>query len=150
MKLVLPQFLNVDLMIESDEDLSVLANEVEAGNDAYVLHFDPNMPGHLSLEAEGDHRKPETTIRALLRVLAGLSSESKELWSRANRRVFDVGYEAGKEDRGFQFNLSEKSVAAIASAKGTIAYAIYPHFEEEADFSQSSFKSKRKKSKPKK
>ena len=144
-----PHFINVDLEVWSHEDLALFAKAVESRS--IVLYSGKARRRFLAtIEARPARplKSPEQTIRALLKVVEALPPAARRLWTHAESRVFNVGYEAGErvtllyerpvgsglwyprksdETSGpCETSFSPELLYAVAKVGGTIATTIYP------------------------
>ena len=143
-----PHFINVDLEVWSHEDLSTFAAAVEP--QGFVLHVGRVRRKFLArIEANSARppTSPERTMWALLQMIESLPPRARQLWRRAESRVFNVGYEGGefvtllyerpvgsgrwyprgpKTARPCETSLSPELLRAVANVGGTIATTIYP------------------------
>lgn len=124
--MVAGRFLNVDLEIESRADLAPLAAELEP--QASILYVGPiRDDGHLlNLECLlANPPSPDDTIHELCRLVEGLSPTGRELWERADRREFDVGFDATTEHLAARFALRTDTLARLNSLRATLAVSVY-------------------------
>ncbi len=80
---MLPEFLNVDLELESHTSLDLLAQEF--GDKVHVLHNGPiqDIPYLLAVEIyEGDDADPDSIIGAFCDLLEDLSPKAKAIWKK--------------------------------------------------------------------
>jgi hypothetical protein len=142
-----PHFINVDLEVWSREDLAPFAKAVESRS--LLLYVGKVRRRYLAtIEARSlrSLKSPERAIRAPLKVVEALPAAARLLWSRADSRVFNVGYEGGEfvtllyerpagSGRWYprkpgalpcETSFSPGLLAAVASVGGTIATTIYP------------------------
>ena len=128
---MLPEFLNVDLEIESNESLDVIAQAF--GDRAHVLHNGPyqEMTYLLALEIyAGDDNDPESIIEAFCDLIEELSGKAKKAWRKAVARRFDIGFESGTEaPKKFTplcVGLSTAVLKRVAALDGEIVITVYP------------------------
>jgi hypothetical protein len=129
---MLPEFLNVDLEIESGESLDAIAQEF--GDRVHVLHNGPyqEMTFLLALEIyAGDDEDPESVIEAFCDLIEGLTGKAKKAWQKARARRFDIGIESGTEVPKQRFTplclaLSTDTLARLASIGGEVVITVYP------------------------
>ncbi|HEY8073615.1 MAG TPA: hypothetical protein VIF62_05890, partial [Labilithrix sp.] len=90
-----PHFLNVDLEIVSRRDLALLAAAL--GRDVYVLHAARSRGRHrLALEvSDVSIVDPRACIAEFVALVSALPRTAKTLWTTAERRRFDIGFDAG-------------------------------------------------------
>ena len=115
-------FLNIDLDLESENDLQPLIDAW--GEEIFVLGLD-NDDGIWRGSFETMEDEAEKIIDKYYQLVTGLSPVLRELWDNTNQRIFDIGFEAGSELRIFQSHLSEQSIAKINSIGGRLTITIY-------------------------
>ena len=135
-----PEFLNLDLDVESTSDLTDLANSLEGR--LFVLYCGENGAGGYRASFEVDPRvelphNPTSCSEFIVECIESLTPELRALWNGATSRVFDFGYGSGivpppypiKEGRTLNVHrteLSSKLVTLISSLNGSIHITIYP------------------------
>lgn len=127
---MLPEFLNVDLEIESDESLDYIANEF--GDKVFVLRNGP-WRGTKNLLAVQVHetvnRDPDSIINVLCDLIAELSAKSKALWRRCEFRRFDVGIGSGtseaKQFKALCLTLSPETLKRVSALSAEVAITVY-------------------------
>lgn len=121
------KFLNVDLEIEG-RGIDALARELDRR--LVRLHGEVvrgKWFGSYELSSAGPDTV-EKTLRGLLRVIERLPDDAKRAWSRATKRVFDVGLQAGREPHMSQYDVSAETVARVAGVGGRIVITVYAPF----------------------
>lgn len=120
-------FLNVDLEIESSTDLAPLAAEMDPQTS--VLHSGPARDGYLMrIEIDSDpadQSGADERIHELCRVIEGLSPAGRQLWRSAERREFDVGYDATVEHVAARFALRTDTLERLTRLGATLAVTVY-------------------------
>ena len=94
------RFLNLDIVIHSQEDLTALHNELK--DRVLILHSDfveakKEKYYLLTFEADLDTDIPnasEVLTLNLCKIINNLSAESRQLWNQCDRKIFDYGYES--------------------------------------------------------
>ena len=120
-----PDFLNVDLNIESTFPLRSL--EKEFGKRACVL-FSERLNGRhcLRVEIAALHKSLEGTLGALCALIEGLSPEGRRLWDAAGRREFDIGLEARfSSHRANRFSIRPSTLRRIGNLRANVAVTFY-------------------------
>ena len=123
-------FINIELEVRDSSDLSKLAA-------AFGKKFSVNYCGQLSrgkyllsgaLAENGRwSSSPDAIAAGLCRMIKGLKSPAKKIWSKASDRVFDVGFDA-TIDRSPIVNLFSHSVVTdIGKLGARIAVSVYTH-----------------------
>ena len=130
-------FLNLDIIIYSQEDLTPLHDELT--DQVLILHNDlieeENSKSYLlTFEADLDTNDIDDPINTLTlhlcELINNLSPESRRLWQQCDRKIFDYGYESGLQPLTFSAELSSQAIAQIASLEASIATTIYPYQAE--------------------
>jgi hypothetical protein len=116
-------FLNVDLDVDSSEDLGPLAAAFEPV--AYSLE---RPFGHASFELNVPVSpvEPEPLILEFVRLVIQLPSSAREIWDRASRRVFDIGIQSGRRPFRETYRLAPGALRAAADVGAEIAVTVYP------------------------
>jgi hypothetical protein len=131
MRSMLPEFLNVDLDLESTKPLDKLIAEL--GDKVDVLHNGPlNRVAHYAaLEInEGKDNDPESIINAFCKRIEKLSPSSKAIWKKCTARRFDIGVLSSttsrKEFKGLRLDLQSKTLGRVAALSAQVVFTIYP------------------------
>jgi hypothetical protein len=133
MKINSPFFLNVDLDIESKSTLRPLAREL---GDKVVVMFSGRIKGRhcLFMESADMHKGPEETINALCDLIEGLSPAGMRVWEAAQKKTFDVGYEARlSSKRANHFNLPPSVIRRVANLGASLAVTFYQEDMDKVD-----------------
>ena len=145
---MLPEFLNVDLELESNESLDRIAQEF--GDKVHVLHNGPlqDIPYLLAVEIyAGDDRDPESIIEAFCDLIEALPPKAKTLWRKCSARRFDIGIESGtgiaKRFGALCLSLSPRTLKRVAALSAEAVITVYPPMPAEAE-TKSKSKSKKK------
>jgi hypothetical protein len=120
------RYLNVDLDLESKEDLSILVEDL--GADVVVLHNGPVQGfNHASFElAFNAYSGPDEAIAGFCNQIENLSPEARAIWNTCFTRVFDLGFECGATPNRFWFELRPSTIKRTAAIGASIAMSIYP------------------------
>ncbi len=136
-------FLNTDLDVVSDRDLTVLVDAFARGGVVHALcDAERGDDGEWSMtfEAFASPHTPESTTRALLDAIEALDGPARDLWLACRMRAIDLGFEAGTVER-VHAELSPDTVARVAAAGLAIRVTIYPALMESASPSASGSRS---------
>ncbi|MFZ2643274.1 MAG: hypothetical protein WA117_19940 [Verrucomicrobiia bacterium] len=120
-----PDFLNVDLVIESKSHLHTLAREF--GGRVFVL-FSGRMRGRhcLYVEAAGIHYNRDANINDLCALVEGLSASGRRVWDKADKKEFDLGYEMRlSSELANRFTIRPRILRRIAVLGATVAVTVY-------------------------
>lgn len=115
-------FMNVDLDVESNDDLRPLAAAFEP--DAYSLE---RPAGHASFELNVPVSpvEPEPLILEFVRLVTQLPPSARGIWDRASRKVFDIGMQSGRRPFRETYRLAPRVLRAAADVGAEIAVTIY-------------------------
>jgi len=120
------KYLNTDLDLVCDVDLSMLASELEErGLFAHITSGDDGR-FHLMCEDFND-TEPEPNIKRLLDAIDSLSDDSQKLWSRCSKREFNVGYDCGDEPWSFNQGIPNDVLRRMADCGASFRITLYPH-----------------------
>jgi len=115
-------FLNVDLDIESADDLTVLASAFAPL--AYALER-PTGRASFELNDPEMSKDPESVILEFVRRVNDLPRSAREVWDRASRRVFDIGVQSGRRPSQLTHRVSSHTLRAVADVGAAIAVTVY-------------------------
>ena len=128
---MLPEFLNVDLELESNQSLDIIASDF--GDRVHILHNGPlqKIPYLLAVEVyAGDDNDPESIIEAFCDLIDDLAPKAKAAWKKAVARRFDIGILSGTSDPkrfgALCLSLSPKILKRIAALDAEIITTVYP------------------------
>jgi hypothetical protein len=118
------EFLNIDLDLESNSDLSPIIQEF--GDNLIVMNNKKEKGLHkVSFELAGLNGDPDYLFEKYFKLIDGLSEGGKGLWDGCNKKVFDLGFESGENSGGLQAELPQSIVNKLASLSATIAITVY-------------------------
>jgi hypothetical protein len=120
-----PNFLNVDLDIESTTPLHPLAREF---GERVSIMYSGRMNGRhcLFVEIYCNHKTPEKTIHALSALIESLSPNGRRLWNAAKRKEFDIGFDARfSSHRANRFTIDAKTLRRVTELGASIAVTFY-------------------------
>ena len=128
---MLPEFLNVDLELESNESLDLIAQEF--GDRVHVLHNGPlnDIPYLLALEVyAGDDHDPESIIEAFCDLIEALPAKGKAAWRKGTARRFDIGIESAtgvaKRFSALCLSISPKILKRVSDLSAEVVITVYP------------------------
>ena len=128
-------YLNVDLELDSETDLSALADHL---GDSVFLLFNDRINGiyRLSLETSvaeepasptrDSTRDADDCIWDFLALIAQLPPPLRAAWDGCISRVFDIGITAGTHPSMCIQTVSETTLQALSAVRGTIRVTVYP------------------------
>jgi hypothetical protein len=119
------QFLNVDLELESKQDISALVDDLK--KNAMVLHYDKDDYRHLArIEDNDDVVRPEKEINHLFELIETCYKNSLKQWLSCSKRTFDIGFNSGAEPKCFSHPISADTLLRISAIGAGIEITIYP------------------------
>ncbi len=129
--MTLPEFLNVDLELESNVSLELIAQEF--GEKVHILHNGPlqDVAHLLALEIyAGDDHDPESIIEAFCDLIEALPPKAKAVWRKCTMRRFDIGIASGtgvaKRFGALCLSLSPETLKRVAALSTEIVITVYP------------------------
>jgi hypothetical protein len=119
------QYLNTDLEIESNHDVSKIVEEF--GEDVTVLH-QGEIRGyqHASFEIAGSMNGANEVINHFCSLVEGLPKEVRMVWDECCSRIMDIGYESGTSPRSFRSEIRASTIQRVAEIGASIVITIYP------------------------
>ena len=128
---MLPEFLNVDLELESNESLDLIAQQF--GDRVHILHNGPlhDIPYLLALEVyAGDDHDPESIIEAFCDLIEDLPAKGKASWRKCTSRRFDIGIESGtgiaKRFGALCLSMSPETLKRVSALSAEVVITVYP------------------------
>jgi len=124
---LITRYLNVDLMIESESDLSAF---VKHCNGKVVVLWNELTENLYSIGLETNHLDssgPEEDIIELLEFIELMPSELQHLWKNCSKKVMDIGYECGTTIDTLDSLISANTLQKMAKAGCAINIRIYPY-----------------------
>lgn len=120
------RYLNVDLEIDSKEDLSLIVDAF--GEDVVTLYNDRWGPHYrAAFEIGGSLAAANENISMFCSLIEALEGESLRLWSNAFSKVFDIGYEADDSPERGRTELDAYTIERIAKTGAKVALTLYPN-----------------------
>lgn len=123
-------YLNTDLVLASEHDLTALARAFEAGG-SFSLQTALGDDGlwHAAFETNESHEEPEANIAEMLAVVDSLSPPLRKDWENCTLREFNIGFDCGDEPWAFNQSLSSGLLSRISAASASITLTMYPDRE---------------------
>ena len=119
------RFLNVDLEVESDQELSALVSGF--GDRVLDLYCGPVDSHHrATLELDMMVSDPDSAILHFCKLIESLEGGALGLWEKSFSRVFDIGYRSGHEPRCYESDLRSETIKKVAKLGASIRVTIYP------------------------
>jgi len=123
-------FANVDLELESSQDLQPLIDEL--GSEIRI-HYHDRLEDNSDFASvsltnieSGTYGEPDKTISAFCDLIEGLSSNSRNIWDQSSKREFDIGFESGNTAKTLELRLEKETLRRVVDAGATIEVTIYP------------------------
>ena len=124
-------YLNTDLDLISEADLTQLAAAFEAGGVDPLS--DPRLGDDgqwwLTFETSEQYTEPDPNIAAILNVVEALNPDLRVIWNRCSRREFNIGYDCGLEPWAYNQALSPEVLGRMAAAGASMRITLYPDRE---------------------
>ena len=117
------EFLNIDLDIESKEDISPILKEF--GN-RVVIHRNEKCNKLFCASISTGYTEENEIIQEYFSLVNELSTNARKIWDNCNKREFDFGFESGGSPNNFQSSLSASSIQSLARIDGSVVITIYP------------------------
>ena len=123
------RYLNVDLVVESDTDLTAFVAFLESRvfflwkeltSDFSTIGLETNLCNTTG---------PEADMLELLDLIESLPSDLKSLWANSKKKVMDIGYECGSIETPINSFISARVVQRMAHLGCAINIRIYPSVE---------------------
>ena len=119
------KFLNVDLDIQSPQDISLMLKEL--GENIFILHHEEQENYHFArLEINIDAPNADETINHFCDLIENLSEDSNNIWDACFSKVFDIGYESGNQPNCFTSKINSLTIKRIANIDASLNITIYP------------------------
>ncbi|MDE3273700.1 MULTISPECIES: hypothetical protein [unclassified Pseudoalteromonas] len=119
------QFLNVDLEIESKQDIAQLVSDLSKS--AVVLHYDKDDTRQLArIEASIDVTTPDKMINHLCELVESCSRNALKQWLGCTKRTFDIGFQSGKNPKCFNQALHADTLLRISALGAGMEITLYP------------------------
>lgn len=118
-------FLNVDLEIESKQDIAQLVSDLK--KNAVVLHYDKDDTRQLArIEASLEVNSPDKAINHLCELVESCSRNALKQWLSATKRTFDIGFQSGVTPKCFNQALHPDTLLRISALGAGVELTIYP------------------------
>ena len=115
-------FLNVDLDLESTDDLNALVLALEPR--AMSLERPPGRAS-FELKVPVSPADPELLIREFVSIVHQLPPEARTLWDRCSRRVLDIGIQCASCPAQETYRLTPATLRMAADVGAEIALTVY-------------------------
>jgi len=120
------KYLNTDLEIDSIDDVTPIVEEF--GEAVVCLYYAPwGAHKRAAFELAGVvFQDASACIRTFCALVEGLGPEARALWDGCARRVFDIGFEAGRERDNCQQSIDHDALAQVAAVRAHLVITVYP------------------------
>ena len=115
--------INIDLEVESKEDIDSLVRELESKLHLMTHH---NCHGIIRAGFEASGLGVEEIILSYILAIETLTADAKKQWNKCLTRDFNFGFQAGETPNGYEKQISLGVLESIASVGGQIVITIYP------------------------
>ncbi|HEY8560719.1 MAG TPA: hypothetical protein VIL74_10120 [Pyrinomonadaceae bacterium] len=140
-------FINIDLELESADDLTPLITELEADDRAWSMNlhlFKEDEPKTSVTFEIGWFSKDDDIYRsyddgenlvggvdvllaAFCTLIENLSPDSRRIWDDCRKKDFDVGFQTGNTMKSFRTMIEAETIKRCAALGATISITVYPH-----------------------
>ena len=119
------QYLNVDLDLESENDISQIVGAF--GEYVIVLHHGKlHNYHHASFETTNEMLTADEAINYFCGLVEALPHDVRVIWDSCHKRVLDIGHESGTSPSNFRSELKPTTLQRVAAIGATIIITIYP------------------------
>ena len=121
------QFLNLDLVLKSNSDLSVIIEYF--GEKAFVLsHHEYNGEWTLVLELAEEElaKNPDTCTQRFLAIISEFPGEVGDAWKACTSRTFAYGFDGGSNSPALDTTISTELLLQMAQVSADIGITVYP------------------------
>ncbi|PAJ73770.1 hypothetical protein CJF42_14075 [Pseudoalteromonas sp. NBT06-2] len=119
------QFLNVDLELESKNDISILVGEL--AKKAIILNYDKDdYRQSARIESNTDIKTSDQAINHLCEQLESCSRNALKQWLTCSKRTFDIGFNSGGKPKCFNQAIKSDTLLRISAIDAGIEITIYP------------------------
>lgn len=120
-------YLNTDLVLIGPDDLTELAQALEAGGVPPL--YDPQSSDgkwYANFETEEQHSEPDSNISQMLSVIESLAQPLLDVWRHCTLREFNIGYDCGAEPWAFNHGLSTELLQRLGAVGASLRITLYP------------------------
>lgn len=125
------RYCTTDLYLFSEVDLTTLTAALQArlpalciGVNRLTHTYQEAWFCNFSIDGEGAE-EPEPGIAAMLTVIEALDPPLRSAWASCSQRVFDIGYDCGREPFAFRQELSADTLGRLATAGASLRVTLY-------------------------
>jgi hypothetical protein len=124
----LSHFLNLDLVLKSNSDLSPIIKHFD--QKVIVLaheNFERQFLLNLELANSDSTKEPGWCTRGFLTLIEALPEAERALWNGCISRTFSYGFESGREFPALDTTITSDLLLRIAKLGADIGITIYPY-----------------------
>lgn len=126
---MISRYLTVDLLIESELNLTALADYLE-GKVLFLWKEITNNLSSIGLETNlTGTTGPEEDILEMINLISTLPPDLQYLWANCRKKVMDIGFECGNTEDTIDSFISTNTLQRIAQYGCSINIRIYPCVE---------------------
>jgi len=81
----------------------------------------------VALEIVPEHDNPDDTICTFCSLLERLSAKGRRAWRSADKKEFDIGFDAVRSQVASQFSLRTDTLKRVAKLSATLGVTFYYH-----------------------
>jgi hypothetical protein len=121
------QFLNLDLVLKSNSDLSVIIQYF--ADEAFVLsHHQHGGEWTLVLELAEEEltQDPNVCTQRLLAIISGFPDDVRDVWEACTSRTFSYGFDGGCNSPALDTTISTDLLRQLARVGADIGMTVYP------------------------
>jgi hypothetical protein len=121
------RYCNTDLDLTSPNELTALAAALEGRGLALMRPVIRITEGWFCGFSWGGEwfDEPEQSIAAMLAAIEALDPSLRAAWAACSLRVFDIGYDCGREPFAFRQELSAEALVRLAAVGATLRVTLY-------------------------
>lgn len=117
-------FLNIDLDIESNTDISLLVDELSVHLSKLSCH---ECQGIYRASFEPHQHDIENIINEYVSAITSLSANGVNLWEGCSKREFNIGFQSGSHPKAYETAISQEVLKKILSVNGQLSITLYAH-----------------------
>lgn len=121
-------YLTTDLDLYSGEELGSLAAELDRRGFAIarpLSELSNEWFCGFSLRSDEQYEEPEPQIVAMLAIIEALDPPARSVWAGCSVRMFDIGYDCGREPFFIRQELSTGTLARLTAVGATLRVTLY-------------------------
>jgi hypothetical protein len=126
------EYINLDLGIESSDDLTPLAEYLDQ-NACLLSHENIKGIDYITVEASlgSDGATPEVSANKMLTLIESMPEHLYRLFKNAKSRIFDFGFKGGYETNPYRTDLGSGLLIRTATHNIAFRFTIYSYRKED-------------------